>query len=371
MNYKLLKSLCFLVTTSSLVALLAGCSTDKSTKPWDSAVLGKTSFSFQDTDPSKGKIGGILKLANAPKLNELGMKSFLIYWGDSADNSGKKSLLKEVSDTQSDNSLYKIPHGTDIKGKYFQLYVKDTENKENFGGQSVAVKDLIKAEPEPANLDANQPKQVVQPQQISQPEQLVQPGQAAQPEQATQPEQAAQPEQATQPEQVAQSGDVKQKSLLPPKEGEKSIKDVQMITPAVVVPGIVSAQPGTPTANDSGSISTIPLIVIENALFAFDQSSLQADYRRELEEILEPLENKTEKKLLVSGHADERGSNEYNLALGERRAHAVKVFLISLGFPEENITIVSFGEEKPLSSGQNEAAWSKNRRAETVELPTE
>jgi peptidoglycan-associated lipoprotein len=84
-----------------------------------------------------------------------------------------------------------------------------------------------------------------------------------------------------------------------------------------------------------------------------------------LDETFENSADKANMTFVIAGHADERGSNEYNLALGERRAYAVKRYLISLGFYEENIRIISYGEEKPVDTGHSEAAWSKNRRSVT------
>ncbi|MXO85970.1 peptidoglycan-associated lipoprotein Pal [Altererythrobacter aurantiacus] len=68
----------------------------------------------------------------------------------------------------------------------------------------------------------------------------------------------------------------------------------------------------------------------------------------------------------VEGHTDERGTREYNLALGERRANAAKNFLVSLGIPESRIRTVSYGKERPVALGSNESAWAQNRRAVTV-----
>ncbi len=69
-------------------------------------------------------------------------------------------------------------------------------------------------------------------------------------------------------------------------------------------------------------------------------------------------------KVVIEGHCDERGSDEYNLALGERRALAAKNFLVSLGIPEAQLTIISYGEELPLDKTRSESGWVKNRRAE-------
>ena len=71
-------------------------------------------------------------------------------------------------------------------------------------------------------------------------------------------------------------------------------------------------------------------------------------------------------KIQIEGHCDERGTNEYNLALGERRANSTKNYLISLGIPSDRISTISYGEEKPLDPGHREEAWAKNRRAHTI-----
>ena len=68
----------------------------------------------------------------------------------------------------------------------------------------------------------------------------------------------------------------------------------------------------------------------------------------------------------IEGHCDDRGTTEYNIALGERRALSAKKFLVNLGISESRLTTVSFGEERPLDLGNNDAAWAKNRRAHFV-----
>jgi peptidoglycan-associated lipoprotein len=71
-------------------------------------------------------------------------------------------------------------------------------------------------------------------------------------------------------------------------------------------------------------------------------------------------------KIQIEGHCDERGTNEYNLALGERRANSTKKYLLSLGVSENRMSTISYGEEKPMDSAHNEEAWAKNRRAHFV-----
>ena len=70
----------------------------------------------------------------------------------------------------------------------------------------------------------------------------------------------------------------------------------------------------------------------------------------------------------IEGHADERGTRDYNLALGERRANAAKNYLVSLGVPANRLSTISYGKERPVALGSNEAAWAQNRRAVTIVL---
>ena len=102
--------------------------------------------------------------------------------------------------------------------------------------------------------------------------------------------------------------------------------------------------------------------------FEYDKSRLLQDARRILKENVELLRKDLQKnpglKLLIDGHCDERGTNEYNLALGERRAFSARDYMISLGIPANILYTKSWGEEKPLDPGQSERAWARNRRAE-------
>jgi peptidoglycan-associated lipoprotein len=99
--------------------------------------------------------------------------------------------------------------------------------------------------------------------------------------------------------------------------------------------------------------------------FDFDQSALKDRDRSFLKVLNEALKMDKNKSvsLKIQGHCDERGSNEYNLALGERRARAVYDYLVNLGTSKKRLDVVSFGEERPADTGSTEAAWAKNRRA--------
>ncbi len=108
-------------------------------------------------------------------------------------------------------------------------------------------------------------------------------------------------------------------------------------------------------------------IVLENVYFDFDKSELRQDARDALSKNAETLLKKVaDAKVQVAGHCDERGSDEYNLALGDRRAKSVAKYLTTLGIAAERLSTISYGKEKPAVEGHDEAAWSKNRRAEFV-----
>ncbi|GBE29527.1 MAG TPA: peptidoglycan-associated lipoprotein Pal [Bacteroidetes bacterium] len=100
--------------------------------------------------------------------------------------------------------------------------------------------------------------------------------------------------------------------------------------------------------------------------FEYDQSSLSAETREALRFNAEMLRRYPGWKVMVEGHCDERGSTEYNLALGERRAASAKQYYIDYGIDASRIRLLSYGEERPAVTGSSEAAWAKNRRAVTV-----
>ncbi len=98
--------------------------------------------------------------------------------------------------------------------------------------------------------------------------------------------------------------------------------------------------------------------------FAFDSFDLTPESRDVLNAKADALKKYNMFNIVIEGHCDERGTSEYNLALGERRAKAAQQFLNQLGIPDSRMTIVSYGKERPLEQGHGEAAWSKNRRDE-------
>ncbi len=102
----------------------------------------------------------------------------------------------------------------------------------------------------------------------------------------------------------------------------------------------------------------------ETVYFAFDDYTLNGDAQGKLDALANHLKSAQTAVVQVEGHCDERGSTEYNLALGQRRAQSVKDYLAKLGIEASRLSIISYGEEKPASDGHDESAWSQNRRAE-------
>jgi peptidoglycan-associated lipoprotein len=112
---------------------------------------------------------------------------------------------------------------------------------------------------------------------------------------------------------------------------------------------------------------------LEDALFDYDKATIRDDARNRLGAdvgvIRDILANYPSQKLLIEGHCDERGSEEYNMALGDRRAKAAEEFLSSLGIPNNQLTIVSFGKDRPICTDKSEDCWQRNRRAHLTAAP--
>lgn len=107
-------------------------------------------------------------------------------------------------------------------------------------------------------------------------------------------------------------------------------------------------------------------IKIANIYFAFDDFSLSEKAKKTLVEDAAWLMNNPQETVVIEGHCDERGTEEYNIALGERRANSAKKYLINLGVKPRQLSTISYGEEKPADPGHDEDAWAKNRRDEFV-----
>lgn len=149
-----------------------------------------------------------------------------------------------------------------------------------------------------------------------------------------------------------------------------SKKPPEVLPPApVATQGPVTATPTpTPAGPVAGSQAHFAQAMSGRDVIYFDTDKYDVDsedavaLRAQAEYLLQY----TQARATVEGHADERGTRDYNLALGERRANAAKNYLISLGIPENRLRTVSYGEERPAATGSTESAWGRNRRAVTV-----
>jgi peptidoglycan-associated lipoprotein len=129
--------------------------------------------------------------------------------------------------------------------------------------------------------------------------------------------------------------------------------------PVVVAPATPPSAPGIAVTEEAKSM-------FDDVWFDFDKSEVKEDGRKTCRVVADYLKKNPRARLLIEGHCDERGTSEYNMALGERRATAVMTYLVSLGVSKGALSTVSFGKEKPLDPGHDEGAWAKNRRAHFV-----
>ena len=116
----------------------------------------------------------------------------------------------------------------------------------------------------------------------------------------------------------------------------------------------------------AGSPEDFLVNVGDRVFFGYDRYDLTAAARATLERQAQWLQRYPNRRLVVEGHADERGTRVYNLALGERRANAVKNYLVAVGVSPSRVTTISYGKEQPAVLGATEAAWAQNRRGVTV-----
>ena len=116
----------------------------------------------------------------------------------------------------------------------------------------------------------------------------------------------------------------------------------------------------------SDSVEYLASGVPDRVFFATNETVLTTASRETLRKQASWLRKNSDINVVLEGHADERGTREYNLALGERRANSAKDYLMTYGISSDRISVLSYGKEKPVDSGSNPLAWSKNRRSVTV-----
>jgi peptidoglycan-associated lipoprotein len=150
------------------------------------------------------------------------------------------------------------------------------------------------------------------------------------------------------------------------------VKSEEAIVPkAAVQAEPVKAEPSKPVEAVAPPVmqtakAPVAALSFETVYFDFDKSDLRKDAREVLNKNAELIKSKSNAKIQIEGHCDERGSAEYNLALGERRANSSLQYLVTLGVKADRLSVISYGKEKPAVKGSDEAAWAKNRRAEFV-----
>ena len=138
--------------------------------------------------------------------------------------------------------------------------------------------------------------------------------------------------------------------------------------PAAAAPTPAVPAPAAPSTAGVDLAQEIRAFEGEGIFFDFDKYEIKPEAKVVLEKKAAWLRANPSFKVRIEGNTDERGTNEYNLALGERRANAAKKYLTSLGLTADRISSISYGEERPLDPGHNEEAWAKNRRGHSVVL---
>ncbi len=129
---------------------------------------------------------------------------------------------------------------------------------------------------------------------------------------------------------------------------------------------VVEEQPEVETKEEVVVYKAPDMVMQEDIYYEFDKSTLTPTAQDNLLRKAEWLRENPDATATIEGHCDERGTNEYNLALGDRRAESAKAFLTDLGIDASRLTTVSYGEERPVDPRSDEEAWSKNRRAHFV-----
>lgn len=140
---------------------------------------------------------------------------------------------------------------------------------------------------------------------------------------------------------------------------------IEPVQPLPVAPPTVAPTPPLPTPEPPRPPAPpTPEQALQTVYFDYDSAVLRDDARRVLDHNIEWLKANPTVRVQIEGHCDERGTEEYNLALGERRANSVKQYLSKAGVDGARLFTISYGKQKPVDPGHTEAAWSKNRRGQ-------
>ncbi|MGK0288929.1 MAG: outer membrane protein OmpA-like peptidoglycan-associated protein [bacterium] len=359
------------------------------------AITGK--MAFKDELKDKGQIQGSIKLTPTP-TDTKNIDSLVLYWADDASGDSKGELISAValSAVQGD-ILYTFSASTPIKKKYAKLFVKNDKG-ETFSSLAVELKDYfipapnvkfagkLSFEDQDPDKDQIQGTLAIKPAPAKDKlkgidslvlywSDLEKPAEGSKPSiidifflpiplnadlVSTTGKILALVENAP-----LNGKNGKYLHLYAKNEGGIGYTGVSIKMEDLIVEKIKE-----PVKPDLGKLARVWLDVkFENAQFAFNKADMTESYKTELKALLD--KNVKEGKnvdhlhMLVAGNADSRGTNAYNMALGEKRALVVKQYLVALGVSEANIKTISYGEEKPLDAAQTEAAWAKNRRSES------
>ena len=136
------------------------------------------------------------------------------------------------------------------------------------------------------------------------------------------------------------------------------------VTEETIYSGDVKTVQASSVDNENISYDSKAMLANATVYFDFDKTNLTSKSLQTLKSVANALNDNPDLDVVLAGHADERGTREYNLALGQRRAEAVSDYLVLNGIKRDRITVKSFGEERPISLGQDEESYSKNRRVE-------
>ena len=136
------------------------------------------------------------------------------------------------------------------------------------------------------------------------------------------------------------------------------------VTEETIYSGDVKTVQASSVDNENISYDSKAMFANATVFFDFDKTNLTSKSLQTLKSVANALNDNPDLDVVLAGHADERGTREYNLALGQRRAEAVSDYLVLNGIKKDRITVKSFGEERPISLGQDEESYSKNRRVE-------
>ena len=153
----------------------------------------------------------------------------------------------------------------------------------------------------------------------------------------------------------------------------KNLKNIFLVTfTTLILSACSTAKKATVLDGDvytgTDTIEYLASGVADRVFFATNKSSLTTKARETLRKQATYLRKNKELNVTIEGHADERGTREYNLALGERRANSAKDYLMTYGISGKRISVISYGKEKPVNSASNGLAWSQNRRSVTVKV---